>query len=352
MAESISRPPGDPFWNYLRFFASLRPYVWMKPRGERLYECVYLAGHPALTTSNSDEPRGSFHSRDVFSPHPTIPGRWKYVTRLDDRITLVNGEKVWPLPMEGHINQHPWVGEAVVVGIGKALPGLLIWRAKEAPSARLPDAEFLETIWPRIAEANAQAEAFSQISRDMVAILPHDAELPRTDKGSIIRAQIYRTHAERIEHLFARDAIPHGGYRLDLAATETCLLRLCRDTLGIPVSSAAANMYFEGVDSLKSIQLRRLILKQFRFDRHQLPSGNVVWESGSISQLAQTICSLQGGQGSSARDNGTSVMAEWIEKYSRFGKHLPHREVVPGSKNVVCEGDRVSRGMRLTVHSF
>ncbi|KAJ5215261.1 uncharacterized protein N7498_001668 [Penicillium cinerascens] len=206
VAESISRPLGDPFWNYLRFFANLRSYVWMKPRSERLYEC-YL-----------------------------------------------------------------WVGEAVVVGIGKALLGLLIWRAKEAPNApRLPDAEFLETIWPHIVEANAWAEAFSQISRDT----------------------IYRTYAERIEYLFARDAVPHGGYRLDLAATETCLLRLCRDALGIPVSSAATNIYVEG---------------------------------------------------SAARDNGTLVMAEWIEKYSRFGKHLPHREVLPELKNVLLIGATGSIG--------
>ncbi|KAJ5203815.1 uncharacterized protein N7498_004694 [Penicillium cinerascens] len=101
---------------------------------ERLYEYVYLAGYPALTTSNSDKPYRSFHSQD------------KYIARLDDRITLVNSEK-----------------KAILTSIPRSAKrsswGL---RAKEAPNApRLPDAEFLETIWPYIAEANARAEAFS-----------------------------------------------------------------------------------------------------------------------------------------------------------------------------------------------
>ena len=116
----------------MKFFENLRPFIWMKPVGADLYECVYLAGHPALTASNSDEPPGSYHSRDVFTPHPTIPDRWKYITRLDDRLTLVNGEKVLPLPIEGSIKQSPLVQEAVVIGVGKSAPGLLIFRSDEA----------------------------------------------------------------------------------------------------------------------------------------------------------------------------------------------------------------------------
>jgi hypothetical protein len=77
----------------------------MKPISETepLYECVYLAGYPALTTSNLDDPPGSFYSKDVFAPYPTILGRWKYISRLDDRVTLVNSEKVLPLSMEGYV---------------------------------------------------------------------------------------------------------------------------------------------------------------------------------------------------------------------------------------------------------
>ncbi|KAK5675556.1 hypothetical protein LTS12_029552, partial [Elasticomyces elasticus] len=192
VADSTTRPEGDPYWNYLKFFENIRQFIWMKPIGNSLYETVYLAGHPGLNASNSNDPPGSFHSHDVFTPHPTIPDRWKYVTRLDDRITLVNGEKVLPLPIEGVIMQSPLVHEAVVVGAGKAVPGLLVFRATGCEG--LSDEEYLNTIWPSIEEANARAEQFSQISRDMVSILPYGSHCPRTDKDSVIRAQVYKLY--------------------------------------------------------------------------------------------------------------------------------------------------------------
>lgn len=108
--------------------------------GGSLYECVYLPGHRSLSASNADD--GSYNSQDLFVQHPTHPKRWKYVARRDDRVTLINGEKVLPLPIEGTIRQHPFVEEAVVVGLQKAEPGLLIFRApaaQDTPAEEIPD---------------------------------------------------------------------------------------------------------------------------------------------------------------------------------------------------------------------
>jgi hypothetical protein len=342
VADSISRSEDDPGWNYLQFFDSVRPYVWMKPISETepLYECVYLAGHPALTTSNSDDPPGSFHSKDVFAPHPTIPGRWKYISRLDDRVTLVNGEKVLPLSMEGHVKQHPLVHEAVVVGVGKATPGLLVLRSEEAESDPLPDEDYLDAIWPSIEEANCQAEAFAQISRDMVAILPYTAKFPRTDKGSMIRAQVYQQYAELIETLYTTEARPNGGLQLGLAETQSQLLQLCWDELGVSISSVDADLFSEGVDSLKAMHLRRLILQQFRFDPCHSPSPNSVFEMGTLSQLALYICALQSGDSLSTAEDSTLLMGNLVKKYSSFRKHLPCPETPRRTKSVVstCNG--------------
>jgi hypothetical protein len=342
VADSISRSEDDPGWNYLQFFDSVRPYVWMKPISETepLYECVYLAGHPALTTSNSDDPPGSFHSKDVFAPHPTIPGRWKYMSRLDDRVTLVNGEKVLPLSMEGHVKQHPLVHEAVVVGVGKATPGLLVLRSEEAESDPLPDEDYLNAIWPFIEEANCQAEAFAQITRDMVAILPYTAKFPRTDKGSMIRAQVYQQYAELIETLYTTEARPNGGLQLGLAETQSHLLQLCWDELGISISSIDADLFSEGVDSLKAMHLRRLILQQFRFGPCHSPSPNSVFEMGTLSQLALYICALQSGDSLSTAEDSILLMDNLVKKYSSFRKHIPCPETPRRTKSVVstCNG--------------
>ncbi|OQD82866.1 hypothetical protein PENANT_c019G05982 [Penicillium antarcticum] len=346
VAESISRPTGDPYWNYLRFFDNISTYIWMKPISESdlLYECVYLAGHPALTASNSDEPPGSFHSKDVFTPHPTIPDRWKYMSRLDDRINLINGEKVLPLPIEGCIKQHPLVHEAVVVGLGKAAPGLLILRAPESEVEHATDDEYLNHIWPIIQEANSHAETFARISRDLVAILPSDAKFPRTDKGSMIRAKVYQQHEGLIESLFLKENQLEGKLELDIAETESLLLQMAREELRISISGATANFFSEGVDSLKAIHFRRLILQRFKFQQSHIPTQNVIFDAGSISQLAQHIHTLQNGNKIASKNSAISVMTDLIEKYSAFQRHQPRQEVYPNTTSVLLTGATGSIG--------
>lgn len=322
VAESISRPKGDPYWNYMRFFDNFLPFIWMKPINDSLYECVYLRGHPALTSSNSDDPPGSYYSRDVFTPHPTIPGRWKYVTRLDDRVNLVNGEKVLPLPIEGTIKQDPLVQEAVVVGVGKTVPGLMVFRSEEAKD--LSDDEYLNAIWPSIEDANSRAEKFSQITREMVVVLPHTAPCPRTDKGSLIRAQAYTQYAEVIENLYTNlEQAADGTLELDLPATRDHLMRLVQGELGLSISSANADLFAEGVDSLKAIHLRRLILRDYKIPGNNALGQNVVFETGTIARLAEYIHNLQSGKQITIEDE-VSSMSGMIEKYSSFQQHTPN----------------------------
>ncbi|KAJ5264955.1 hypothetical protein N7505_007748 [Penicillium chrysogenum] len=97
----------------------------------------------------------------------------------------------------------------------------------------------------------------------MVAILPYTAKLPRTNKGPMVRSQVYQQYAELIETLYTPAARPDGGLQLALAETQSHLLQLCWDDFGISVSGVDADLFSEGVDSLKAIYLRRLIRQQF-----------------------------------------------------------------------------------------
>ncbi|KAF9891628.1 hypothetical protein FE257_003639 [Aspergillus nanangensis] len=347
VAESISRPAGDRYWNYLRFFENIQPFVWMKPISDELYECVYLPGHPALTASNSLEPPGSFHSRDVFAPHPIIPNRWKYVSRLDDRVTLVNGEKVLPLPIEGTIKQSPLVQEVVVVGVGKTVPGLLIFRSTEATTYTTDD--LLDILSPTLAEANAHAEQFSQISRDMIVVLPTDSDCPRTDKGSMIRAQVYAKYAAVIDEMYTKlDHPGEGTLDLDLNSTERHLLALCRDELAFPLASPQSDFFAEGMDSLKSIHLRRLILRDFRIDDAAALGRNVVFETGNVCRLADHLHAIQSGQATAPPpgEDDVALMPGLIDKYSSFQPHTPNPDLASANKrSVILTGATGSIGV-------
>ncbi|KAL5041346.1 hypothetical protein BDW71DRAFT_212205 [Aspergillus fruticulosus] len=336
VAESISRPAGDPHWNYLRFFDNLRPYIWMKPISNDLYECVYLEGHPSLTTSNSDDPPGSYHSRDVFTPHPDMPERWKYVTRLDDRITLVNGEKVLPLPIEGTIKQSALIDDAVVVGTNRPVPGLLVFKSEAAKT--IPDAEFLERIWLAVEEANSRAEQFSQISRDMICVLPYGSVRPQTDKGSMIRAQVYALYADVIEGLYTgHEEESDGTLELNTADTETHLMKLCQNQLGLSIPDTETEFFAAGVDSLKAIQLRRLVLKNFQISDSKALAQNVVFEAGNISRLAALVHAAQDGRNTVQEDHGPAIQ-DLIDKYSSFRSHIPAPERVKNDKGVILTG--------------
>ena len=147
--------------------------------------------------------QGHLHS------HPSIPDIWKYVTRIEDRVTLANGEKVVPLPIEGRMREEELVREAAVIGVDQPIPGLLIFRAKRADY--MSDEAYIDAIWPSVADVNSRAEAFSQITREMISLLPSNVEYPQTDKGSIIRAQVYAKFEDQIKELYAKVEANEGG---------------------------------------------------------------------------------------------------------------------------------------------
>ncbi|KAL2840663.1 hypothetical protein BJY01DRAFT_236642 [Aspergillus pseudoustus] len=342
VAESISRPAGDSYWNYLKFFDNIRPFIWMKPIGGDLYECVYLSGHPALTTSNSDEPPGSYHSRDVFAPHPSLINRWKYISRLDDRITLLNGEKVLPLPIEGSIKQSPFIEEAVVVGVDKAVPGLLVFKSEGAQI--FSEEEYLSLIWPTVEDANSRAEQFSQIAREMICVLPYGSARPQTDKGSMIRAQVYLRYADVIEDLYTRlEQQPNGTLKGNLTMIETHLMQICRDEIRLAIPDPKSEFFAVGVDSLKAIHLRRLILRDFEIADSKSLGQNVVFETGSISNLAAHIHAIQEGQIIEEEDQ-VCLMQDLVSKYSAFRSHEPVSEAANNRRGVILTGATGSMG--------
>ncbi|KAI1154384.1 hypothetical protein F4825DRAFT_472375 [Nemania diffusa] len=315
LGDSMRRDEGDDSWDYVRIYSNIRKFVTMYPIGDNQFECVYLQGHPGLSTWNSDDPEPRcWHSEDIFTPHPTIPDIWKYVTRIDDRITLVNGEKVLPLPIEGRMRDHDMVREAVVVGVDRPIPGLLLFRSEA--SDRLSDESFLETVWPTIQQANLRAEGFSQITREMICVLASDVDYPRTDKGSIIRAQVYKKFANEIENMYERlEKSSEGAAKLDLPAIQELILTTYEKITGAHLESIDTDFFSAGVDSLKAIQIRRVIQDTLYLNGNILDT-NVVYNCLNVRGLADHLFSLSQGRGIES-DAGQSPVEKLISKYSR-----------------------------------
>lgn len=326
------RPSGDKDWDYLRILPQVQEYVWMKPIGSNLFECVALDGLRSKSTINSQDPPDSFHTKDLFTKHPTIPNRWKFASRLDDRLTLVNGEKVLPIPIEGRIRQEQVVKEAVVFGDGKSVPGVIIFRSEQ--DSDLSEDDFMAKIWPAIEDANSRAESFSRIPRDLVLILPADTSYSKTDKGTFIRAQVYAQFNTEIETMYQifESSVATGTMVLSIEETEQYLLYQFKACCDITLPSTTTDFFSFGVDSLQCMKMWSNMRKDLDLGENQTNLGqNVLYETGTIAILARHLHALRLGSQEATEDH-EAIMNTLIAKYSNV-KSYPSPDSLIRSSN-------------------
>ncbi|KAJ5247834.1 hypothetical protein N7468_002817 [Penicillium chermesinum] len=342
------RNAGDTEWQYMRLHPPVADFTLMDEISPGVFECVGLDGLPSKGPSNSKppysekNPANSFRTADLFTRHPD-PRKsnfYKYLSRLDDRITLVNGEKVLPIPIEGRVREEELVGDCVVFGFQRTVPGALIFRAP-GKAAHLSDEEFLERIWPAIEAANSRAESFSQIPKELVVVKGADVTYPRTDKGTCIRAQVYQQFDEDIKAAYAAfegsgEAI--GSLALSIPELETWLMCRFHDDLDVPLESVDADIFSAGVDSLQTTRIWRSIVRDIDLgDQGKSLSQNIVFEKGSIRALARHLYQMRNGEETDQEDE-VPVMRELIEKYSRFAHHIPTLQHQPAAESVLVTG--------------
>ena len=332
MGDSIYREPGDDSWVYIRPYANLRPHMFFKKVGDGVYEAIYLKSHPALmpSTSNLDDPPGSFHSKDLYIPHPTIENAWKYVARDDDRITLLSGEKILPVGMEGAVRESPLVRDGLMVGNDRLMPGLLLFRSTAA--ADLSDEEVVNAVWPLIEPANEVMDEYARITRDMIAVLAADVEYPATDKNNIIRAASYRKFENIIEKLYEKDVKTNGVLKkLNLKELEEYVFQVVRDQAGIEVPDYETDFFTAGVDSLRAAQVRRLLQQELDLGVLSLPT-NAIYDTGNVAKLAATLYSMRTGEqllnGHSEGEREIQKMEKLILEFSDFTAQKQEGSVV------------------------
>ncbi|KAL8940475.1 MAG: hypothetical protein Q9216_002804 [Gyalolechia sp. 2 TL-2023] len=330
---SFGRLPEDKAWNYIRVPPPLMKHIWPKPITEDAFEFVYLKDYPTRTVSNSGDPPDSFHSEDLFMPHQAIPLAWKFLGRLDDRITLINGEKVLPLPIEGRIRRLSLVQEAVVFGIGRAIPGLLLFRAEAAGG--LSDSAFISHVWPEIEASNKLAEGFSHIGRDMVVVLPSGIEIPTTDKGSIIRAQLYKTFQREIDDAYAGlEGQFEGEWKPSLPDLEEYLMKFAQQVVGPQLSHPSDDLFSMGMNSLQAIQMRGRIIRDLDLGGNSKKFGqDIVFEQGNLENLTKYLHNLRLNI-DPGREKPVEAMRNLISKFS-IAQKLRRRPCRAPSRHVV-----------------
>ncbi|HVU50115.1 MAG TPA: SDR family oxidoreductase [Polyangia bacterium] len=330
-----NRPPGDKEWNWLRPPEALLPYLRWNKHGDA-YECVIADGWKSKVVSN--QPDGSYATRDLFVFHPTRTDRFKYVGRLDDWLALVNGEKINPVQFEQTVLTDARVAEAVVFGAGQVAAGLVIVAAKGYDD--VSEDEFIKLVQPTIDAANARAEAYAKIDREHIRVMRAEAinDCPKTDKGTVIRAAFYKKFEALIRSVYEdAERATDAHLALDHEGTVAWLRQTVADILDLDEAKAArlapeTDFFAMGLDSLGAYRVFSRIVKTL--DLGPLAGevgGNVCFEYPNVAALASFLSALRSG-GTYAKRTELEEMQALIDRYGGFS---PARVTDAGAPRVV-----------------
>ncbi|KAJ7765657.1 hypothetical protein B0H16DRAFT_1523880 [Mycena metata] len=158
--------------------------------GSPLYTLTYLVG-PSFTTTFTNSTingRPGCSVNDLLEQHPDNPELHRIYGRKDDIIVLSSGFKMSPGPvgalpthrkflpderiLEAHITRNPFVQAAVVVGVGRTHPSVIIQLTPQSQLDLLDDSKKFkihDAIWVSVDEANKTSPAHFQISRKVGA---------------------------------------------------------------------------------------------------------------------------------------------------------------------------------------
>lgn len=192
--------PSKKDWQWLEFHPDYAPTMEPYLSEEGTYELVlYKTGKTEV-----DEMRGTFwtspgtvehRTKDLFVPHPSKPGLWRFHGRTDDTVVLLTGDKWNPVPSENKILGCPEVGGCLAIGTGHRYCCVLLEPRDDAHADGL-----VEKAQPYINEANSQTQACGHILK--AAVLKPGA-LVRAPKGTVVRKLSEQKLSDVITKLYA-----------------------------------------------------------------------------------------------------------------------------------------------------
>ena len=317
-----------------------------------------ILGHPFAWDSE-------FELQDALENNPLRPtSEVRILGRNDDIVVLATGEKVTPNVLEQTIELHPDVKTCVVIGQDQFEIGLLV----EPVSERIDAARFVDGIWAHVLNANARMDRHARVStKAAVLVKPPSKEIPRTDKGSVRRREVYEVFKDEIRTLYERlDLQTEYAPEIDFSdlrpgirdIVQTCLPEHVQHT-GFGDDDDLINL---GLDSLQATRLRRQLRASLHHSRHNnrdfadLPL-DFVYSNPSITQLEAALKDPKAQQDPMFRKE--QMMGDMVKEYTKeyscnrpresgvvvlltgatgsLGGHLLHLlSEIPAVKRVIC----------------
>ncbi|KAE8391028.1 hypothetical protein BDV23DRAFT_171944 [Aspergillus alliaceus] len=245
-----------------------------------------------------------YHTKDVYTRHPTKSELWKLRGRLDDVVSLSNGEKFNPVAIEKLIEGHALVARAVVVGNGRFQPALLVEPNWNQWGESSPAGDLIAHIWSTVQEANRINPAHGRIMENKIGLASKIKPFQTTPKGSTQRRLVTRDYEKEIEAIYTYQDDDTIRYQMPKSAEMSGIKEFVRnvvsDTLGFSSFSNQTDFYNLGLDSLQTMQLS-WILHRFIYGIASNADQSTVSRSENINALVHKYTA-----GLLGRDPGTS----------------------------------------------
>ncbi|KAA8909640.1 hypothetical protein FN846DRAFT_596725 [Sphaerosporella brunnea] len=274
----------DKAWNYLRVPPST-DHLSFESLHDGTRELVVLPGWPYMARQN--RPDGSFATSDLFQPHPIILRAYKYVTRSDSTVVLLNDTKFDPVPIEDSLRQLDWVDEAIVFGQNQDCPGVLLFPNR-------PGNAYI-SFKDRLSAINTALPSDAQIPPELVIVIPFGRGWPRSSKGTALRNKAEEAFLKEITQ--ARYQFEHGSpnHRGVIAGSlwygpgdmervlSAIVAQRLKRTVGLD-----DDLFLAGVDSIMAASIRRELMTQFGTS---LPE-NILFEQRTVQNLTNFLIAL------------------------------------------------------------
>ena len=300
----------------------------------------------------------TFEIQDQLIGNPDHPKTdFNAIGRNDDLIALATGEKVNPRILENMLSESDLVKVAIAFGESQLELGIIVQPTMSL--SREEHHQFKSSIWPIILEAGDQMDAQARlVSKDAIIVVPTGTVIPRSDKGSIMRKEVYKCFDAEIAKAYeALDSsvTDDSHFSLSMGHLEEDLKNLIQTRLNWRIRNEEWTFnddYFElGMDSLQAVQLRRFLLSSLPKTSKSSPAAeritrDFVYQHPSIAQMARALRGIEG------LNELTSHHKEQIEDFVKlYSIQRPDSSPGPGEGSVVLlTGSTGSLGSHLLAH--
>lgn len=340
--------PTTPYdWHYFRLRKDINMRLEHGPLLEDGLQSFLLITHPPGWTT-------PFIFQDQLIANPANPDSdFSAIGRSDDLIVLANGEKVTPRILETMLFENELVNAAVAFGSGQFELGVIV---QPSSHTRVADHDlFKESIWPIISKAGGQMDAHARISsKEAILVVPFDAIFPRSDKGSIMRKEVYQMFGTEIESVYENlenSLTGAGTVCLDMDNLEEEIKNMIQNRLTWRLKAEEWTVnddFFEmGMDSLQVIQLHRLILSSMpatstmRTSKKRI-TRDLIYRNPTVRELSSAL------KISNEQLSNDISIKDLVQQFCVKDSNI--RQALPNGAVVVMTGGTGSLGSHLLAH--